>query len=159
MDIVTLSDRFEFYATDNEDIGHVGGDKKNTAYLECDVEEIQAAIKNGLKLPCVLLQTPDFDKDGDADNITEHLQCSFLVLESLKPGDRKFPTYDRCKKIADQFVNHLVQDADEFFEGALPKTSEGRIGPLTDNLYGWAVNFSLDAGYDGTLDPTKWRTL
>jgi len=159
MDIVTISDRFEFYCTDNLDINHVTGEKRNTAFLEADVEELQAAIKNGLKLPCVLLQTPEFDKDGDQDNVTEHVQCSFLVLDHLKPGDRKLPLYNSCKKIADQLINHLVQDADEFFEGAIPKTSEGKIGPLTDNIYGWGVNFAWDTGYDATLNPDKWRTI
>lgn len=157
MDILQLSARFQYYAQKHKLLKYVPGDPKKRSYFECDAEEVAAAIKTGLSLPCLLLQTPTFEKDGSVDNATEHPECSFIILDHLPNGAPKFPLYHKLKGIADQIVNHIIADAPEYFEGGLIKTSEGAFGPIGDRLFGYAVNFGFEQAYNAELDPGQWE--
>lgn len=158
MQISDLANRFGFYATDNIDLNHDPA-SATPAFLVCEIEELQAAVRNGLSLPCLLFQTPDFEKDGDGDHPVEHLEGSYIILDRVERNDSpgRLAAYDRCKRISDQLINHMIEDSDEFFDGNVVKTAEGRVGPLTDNLYGWAVNFGFAEAYNGEKDPAKWK--
>jgi hypothetical protein len=160
MTITDIVNRFIFYATDSKDVNYDPASKKPSFFL-CNVEDIQQAIKNGITFPCIILQVPVFDKEGDTDNITEHVEGSFMILKPVKNGDimGRMNVYDECKLIADQVINHMIQDAPDYFDGAQVKTAEGSVGPLVDQVYGWGVNFGFAQGYDGELDPEKWRTV
>lgn len=160
MQIATLADRFAYYAMANVDLAH-DPDSKTPAFFVCNIEEISAAIKNGISLPCMFLQVPEFEKSGLVDNAVENVECSFLVLKKNTPGDtrQRLHLFDECKAISDQIVNYMVRDADEYFEGGQVKTSEGVFGPIADNLYGWAVSFGFDQAYNAEVDETKWREI
>ena len=161
MNIAELAARFEYYAVNNKQIAHdPASDSKS--FLLCDVQDVQVSIQNGLKLPCMLMQTPDVEKDGDYDNITEHFEGSFVILDSFPAGSdaaTKIAIIDRCKAISDKVYNRMLKDADTYFDGALVKTAEGSFGPVSNVLLGWGVNFGFEQGYNGEVDNDDWADL
>ena len=158
MQISDIVNRFLFYARDNKDLLHVIGDKQNNAFMVCDMEDVGASVKNGIKFPCMLLQVPLYEKEGEIDATIEHVECSFIILNKVKLGDfaGRIQAYSDCKAIADQMIYHMIQDADTYFDGAMPKTSEGPVGPVVDSIYGWGVNFTFEQGIGTTLNDAKW---
>lgn len=161
MNIATLSSRFEFYATKHKLLKHVPGNDLERAYLQVDVQDIQVSVSTGLKFPCLFLQTPEVEKDGGMDNITEHYEGSFVVLMVCGAGQTaafKMNLLYECKQICDQVYNRMIVDSDEYFEGARIKTSEGSFGPVSD-LMGWGVNFGFEQAYNGELNAEDWEDL
>lgn len=159
MDIEEFVNRFEFYAQQNKAISHNPNDDANTAFLNFDFENIQEALRNGLKFPCLFLQTPSFSKTGASDSKFEEIESAFMVL--MPKGDLgKAQITHQCKTIADQIYNRINTDAPAFFESQITKTDEGIIGPLsTDALYGWVVTFMLDQSYDAEVKTEDWEDL
>ena len=161
MNIAELSARFEFYAAKNKSINH-DANSKLKGFLQVDVQDVQVSIKNGIKFPCLLLQTPEVEKDGGIDNITEHYEGSFVVLQQCDVNQTaafKMNLLYECKLICDQIFNRMIVDSDEYFEGAQIKTSEGSFGPIAGGVYGWGVNFGFEQGYNGELNPDDWEDL
>jgi len=162
MDIAALTARFLFFAQKHKLVRHSPDDKKETAFLLFDMENINASIKNGLKFPCVLLQTPEVVKQGEHDSTIEQYECSFMVLKPLPKSDitLKPGIVQDCKAISDQFLNRLYDDAENgLIDGGLSNTSEGIIGPIGDGLYGWGVNFMYENGYDASVHTDDWEDL
>lgn len=157
MDITQLTQLFESYATKNKALAHNAADKNNIAFLECDMEEVQSALRTGLKFPCMLVQTPEVDKEGSLDNIVEQWEGSFIILMPQTTDLTKSQCYQRAKNICDQIITAMVRDTFEYFEGGMMKTSEGKIGPVSDRLYGWGVNFGFDQGFDASFNPDNWN--
>lgn len=161
MNIAELGNRFEFYAINIKEIKHDPTAQKK-AFLLCDVQDVQVSIKNGLKFPCLLMQTPEVEKEGDTDSIIEHFEGSFVVLDAYSPrgtAAEKLAVYNDCKAIADKIYKRMIKDSDEYFEGALVRTSEGSFGPVAGELLGWGVNFGFEQGFDGETDPDDWEDL
>lgn len=160
MDIGTLAARFEHYAQINRDLAH-DPDGDEPAFLVCNLEQIAAALKNGISLPVMFLQVPEFEKSGLIDNAIENIECSFIILAPVAVGDYRgqLTAYDTCKKISDQIINYTVEDSDDYFEGGQIKTSEGAAGPIGDNMYGWGVNFGFDQAYNAQVDESKRREI
>jgi hypothetical protein len=160
MDIASLRDRFEYYARINGDLKH-DPDSATPAFLVCNLEQIAAALRNGISLPVMFLQVPEFEKSGLVDNAVENIECSFIILDKVAVGDfrAQFDAYNNCKKISDQIINYTVEDSDTYFEGGQIKTAEGAAGPLGDNLFGWGVNFGFDQAYNAQVDESKRRAV
>jgi hypothetical protein len=162
MDISTISDRFEFYAINHKSIKHNPLVKKDTAFLLVDIQDVSVSVKTGLKFPCMFLQTPEVEKDGDMDSIYEHYEGSFAILKILDAGltaAAKMHLFRDCKEIADEIYNRMLLDSDDYFEGAQIKTAEGAFGPIAGNVAGWGVNFGFQQGYDGEVNADKWEDL
>jgi len=158
MDIEEFVNRFEFYAQQNKNLRHIPNDERNTAFLNFDFEDIHAALKNGLKFPCLFLQTPSFSKAGESDSKYEEVESAFMVLMPKDNLSKAVITH-QCKTIADQIYNRINTDAPTLFGSQITKTDEGIIGPLTDGLFGWVVTFNLDQGYDAEVKATDWEDL
>lgn len=158
MNIASLVSRFEFYTRDNKLLLHVVNDPANKAFAVCDMEDIAVSVRNGLKLPCLLLQVPVTEKEGEIDSVIEHWEASFIVLAEAANGDYagRMQAYSDCKDIADQVIFQMIEDAGDFYDGALPKTSEGKVGPVVDNIYGWGVSFGFEMGIGTIPDPAQW---
>jgi hypothetical protein len=162
MDIAGLVARFLFYAQEHQDVLHDPAEKSQTAFALFDLENINEIIKNGVKFPCILLQTPEIVKQGEHDSTIEQYEFAFMVLKplpkrdlSLKPG-----IIQDCKNISDEIYNRLLLDTDNgMFDGGLTNTAEGIVGPIGDQLYGWGVNLGFDQGYNAVVDPSKWGDL
>lgn len=157
LQIADIVNRFFFYAQDSQDI-LFDPTAKLKSFMVCDMEDVAVSIRNGIKLPCVLLQVPVYEKEGDVDAAFEHVECSFIVLNKAAIGDYagRMLAYSACKQIADQFIYRMIQDADEYFDGAMPKTSEGPVGPIGDSIFGWGVNFGFQQAIGTAIDPAKW---
>lgn len=155
--ISDIVDRFTFYARDNQDL-LFDPDAKNKSFMLCEMLDVAASVINGIKFPCMLLQIPQFEKEGEVDATYEHVEGSFIILTKAKATDYagRMQAYSDCKAIADQMIYHMIQDADDYFDGAMPKTSEGAVGPIVDSLYGWGVNFGFQQAIGTELDPDKW---
>jgi hypothetical protein len=84
-----------------------------------------------------------------------------VVLDKLANGataSERMALLNRCKLIADQIYNRMLQDSDAYFDNALIKTSEGSFGPV-NNLVGWGVNFGFEQGYDAQVILSDWEDL
>jgi hypothetical protein len=158
MKITAIVNRFEFYATQNLALAY-DPEAKDKSFFVCDLEALQSALKTGIRFPAMFAQVPEFEKDGNTDSPMEHIEGSFMILKSVKVNDvaGRLQAYDDCKEIADQVLNYMIEDSGDFFDGGFLKTSEGHFGPVADSIYGWAVNYSFEQGYDGVRDPAKWR--
>jgi hypothetical protein len=158
MQIATLADRFSIYAQSNLALAYDPAAKEKSFFV-CDIEEISAALKTGIKFPCLFLQVPEFEKSGLVDNAVENVECSFIILMQVKTGDYtgRLAAYDQCKGISDQIVNYMVEDTDEYYEGGQVKTAEGKFGPISDGIYGWGVNFGFEQAYNAEVDPDQRR--
>jgi|GEM_PF-1111376 len=161
MDIAQLAERFKLYAIHSKAIKHDPTAIKK-AFLLCDIQDVQVSIQNGLKFPCMLMQTPEVEKAGENDSIIEHFEGSFVILDNLPSGstaEAKLALINNCKTIADKVYRMMLKDSDEYFEGALVKTAEGLFGPVANTLIGWGVNFGFEQGFDGESDPNDWEAF
>jgi hypothetical protein len=158
LDIATIVSRFQFYARDNQDI-KFDPSAKNKSFMLCDMQDVADALKTGIQFPCLFLQTPTFDKEGGVDQSFEHVSGSFTVMIGpVKVGDYagRMQAYSDSKAICDQVIAHMIQDSDDYFDGAMPKTAEGPFGPVGDQVFGWGVNFSFEQAIGMELNPAKW---
>jgi hypothetical protein len=161
MNIADLAARFEYYAINNSLIKH-DPDSDIKAFLLCDVQDVQISVKNGIKFPCLFIQTPEVEKDGGRDSTTEHFEGSFVILATCPAGSTaafKIDLLNTCKTIADQVYNRMMLDSEEHFDSALVKTSEGAFGPVAGYVYGWGVNFGFEQGYNAEVTAADWEDL
>lgn len=160
MDLQLLESRFEFYAQNSVYLKHIPGDKFNRAFTSFDIENMHAAIENGVKFPCLFLETPSTEKEGINNNVSESYETSIMVLNQMIDGDynSKSRIVDECKAICDKIYNRMIQDAPEYFESQLSKTTEGII-TTSNNLVGWMVAFGFTVAYDAEVDANDWEDL
>ena len=160
MDIAALVDRFEHYAATNKELRHVKDSERNQAFYHIDLEDYQQALSWNAKPMGLLLQTPEVEKDGIYDNVTEAYDFTFVVLNH-RPRVAKAVLVNEAKIVADKIFNRLMRDAsnDEDTYGMLEGTAEGIFGPVSDGVYGWAVAVTVTAPYDGEVNPADWTDL
>lgn len=158
MQITPLKDRFEFYATNLKEIGHNPLQIKEKAFFHVDLEEIQQALSEGIKFPSLYLQTPEVEKSGVYDNMSEIFDFTFVVM--MKGTADKTALFDQAKLISDKIINRLMYDvAIDLLPGVISGTNEGKFGPVGDGLYGWAVSCSVSDGYNAEINPNDWEDL
>ena len=160
MDLLALLNRFEYYTIQNKSLRHNPAIKEDTAFVNFDWEELAAAVETAVKFPCLFLQTPDIEKDGqDQDNLTETYEVTFMVLDHLADGDyaNKPTLLQNCKTITDSIYNRMQQDAGEIFDSEISKTQEGAM--KASGLIGWSVTLAFTQGYNRTVDNTQWLDL
>jgi len=158
MQITPLKDRFEFYAKNLKEIGHNSSQIKEKAFFHVDLEEIQQALSEGIKFPALYLQTPEVEKSGVYDNMSEIFDFTFVVM--MKGTADKTALYDQAKMISDKIINRLMHDVNtEVLPGVISGTNEGKFGPVGDCLYGWAVSCSVSDGYNAEVNSIDWEDL
>lgn len=155
MEIQAIVDRFELYAVKLKELNHNPEDFRERAFFQLDFEDLQTAIKEGCKFPLMLFLTPDVDKTGGIDNISESWEGSFIILD--KKVSTKSVCVSFCKTIADKVYNKMLADVDGFFGCDSLEASGGAIGPTADQLYGWVVQFGFSKAYDGEVNPNDWE--
>lgn len=160
MDLQLLETRFEFYAQQSVFLKHIPGDKFNRAFTSFDIENMHAAIENGVKFPCLFLEIPSTEKEGLNDSVSENYETSYMVLKEMKDGDyeNKAAIVNECKNICDSIYNRILNDAPEYFESQLSKTTEG-IMTTSNNLVGWMVAFAFTVSYNAELNINDWEDL
>jgi len=155
--ISSLVDRFEHYAVNLKEIKHVKGDKKKS-FMHLDLETLQQALTSGIKFPALFLQTPDVEKAGSYDNMSEQFDFTYVIV--MKLGTTKAKLIDDTKQISDKIFNRTLQDAQlGILPSVTPGSSEGLFGPVGDGLYGWAKSMAIATGYDGQVVDTDWEDL
>lgn len=160
MKIEDLNARFELYAKTHKSILHDPLNKKEHAFKRFTMASLISANRNGLKFPCLFLKTPEVEKDGDHDSIIENYDISFFVVVPVAKNDfeAEAKAYDDCKVICDDIWKAVLKDTDSgIFDGLQIGTSEGEIGPVIDNCFGWGVVFTVQKGFDAEYDPEKWE--
>lgn len=159
MKVSDLVTRFEYYAQHNKNLLHLADSGTDIAFVHLEAEELQQVVKSGLKFPCLLLQTPEVEKSGAYDSITEDFAFTYVVIMPL--GDyRKDQVIDRCKAISDQIFNRMFADVQANILPSLTSgTNEGIVGPMVDKLYGWGKSLSAIDGYDGRVDKGQWDDM
>lgn len=159
MKIKELISRFEFYAQNHKLIKHDPSNSRDKAFELFDMEGLVASNRTGLKYPALFLKTPEVQKDGDPDNLVEGYDTSFFVVLPVALNDilGKADAYDRCKSICDDIYSRILQD--DFFDGLEVGTSEGEIGPVADNCYGWGMTFTIQNGFDAEVKQDSWEDL
>lgn len=159
MNLITLLNRFEFYATQNKSLRHNANIKEQRAYVNFDWEELAAAVETSVKFPCLFLQTPEVEKEGTQDTLTENFELTFMVFDFLADGDfkNKGNILQSCKNIADAIYNRMQMDAPELYDSEISKTQEGTI--KASGLIGWSVTLGFTHGYDGSVNTTQWLDL
>lgn len=159
MKIADLKERFQFYAENHIDIRHNTAVRSQHSFFHLEGEEVQAAVNAGIKFPCLLLQTPEVEKGGDRDSMSETMEFTFVVLKN-KGNLTKAEILDLCKGISDEIFNLVISDfATEVLPGTLAGSNEGIVGPMADGLYGWGVSVNLTDAYDAQVNPNKWLHL
>jgi len=159
MKITELVSRFEFYAQNHSLIKHDPENKKEKAFELFDMESLVVSNRTGLKYPALFFKTPEVQKDGDPDNVVEGYDTSFFVLLPVAQNDfrGKAAAFDHCKSICDDIFSRILQD--DFFDGIEVGTSEGEIGPVIDNCYGWGITFTIQKGFDAEVKANVWEDL
>jgi hypothetical protein len=159
MRISELVERFTYYATKHKQLLHVEGSADDIAFLHLEVEELQFTIKNGIKFPCLVLQTPAVEKSSIYDSLSEDFSFTFIVVKPLGEA-HKSQIIDECKTISDQVYNRIMKDCTSGIIPSLqPGTSEGIVGPMTDQLYGWGISLSILDGYDASVEGYHWNDI
>lgn len=163
MDLVSLQNRFEFYAQKSKAIAHIPNDKVNRAFITFDMENMAIALATGLKFPCLFLEIPSTEKEGLNDNVFENIESTFMVLKRFKDGDAlaKTTITQECKTICDKIYNRILADASDFYESQLTKTSEGIVtaSATSGNLIGWMVAFGFTNAYNAEVNANDWEDL
>jgi len=155
----TIVDRFRFYAEMHKALRHDDSDKKKHAFFHIDVQEFQQSAPSGISKACLWLQTPEVEKTGAYDGMSEGFDFTFVVLVP-KGNKNKVQMIRECKAISDQIVNMIMADVEVgLLPSFVPGTNEGIVGPIIDQLYGWGVSMGIEDGYDGTVDPQQWLHL
>jgi hypothetical protein len=159
--ISSLIDLFRGYATHLKELRHNESSFKERCFFNLDFEELQNATREGCKYPLMLFQTPDTNKNGGVDNISESWEGSYIILDQLRTNkaDAKAEAINTCKLISDKILRRMVADAPEFFDGGLIQTTEGIAGPTSSKLYGWVVTFTFDKAFDGEVNAEDWEDL
>ena len=159
MKIADLVSRFKFYAQNHVDLRHVESDKRKQSFFHLEGEELQLGVQQGIKLPCLLLQTPETDKTGGFDQLQETTSFTYVVLKSLDKLS-KAQVLDDCKSVSDDILSLFAQDfVTEVFEGSLVSTSEGMAGPFPNKLYGWGVSMVIEDAFNAEVNINKWLHL
>lgn len=157
--IKRLVDRFEHYAKNLNEIKHNPAVRKETRFFHVDLENLQDALTNGASFPGLYLQTPEIDKNGAYDNMSEQFAFTFVVVMPLKNGN-KGQLIDTCKKITDKIINRLMLDVTrEIIPGVIAGTNEGIFGPVGDGLYGWGVSIAIADAYNAEVNTADWEDL
>lgn len=159
MKITELVSRFEFYAQNHKLIKHDPLNNKDKAFELFDMEGLMISNRTGLKFPALFLKTPEVQKGGDPDNVVEGYDTSFFIVLPVAKNDipGKADVYDRCKSICDDIFSRILQD--DFFDGLEVGTSEGEIGPVADNCFGWGITFTVQIGFDAEVKEDVWEDL
>lgn len=155
--ITGLIDLFRGYATQLKDLRHNEASYKERCFFNFDFEELQNATREGCKYPLMLFQTPDSNKNGGVDNISESWEGSYIILDQVRTT--KADAINTCKLISDKILRRMVADAPRFFDGGLIQTTEGIAGPTSSKLYGWVVTFTFDKAFDGEVNAEDWEDL
>lgn len=156
--IAALVARFEHYAKNHKSIKHDPAVRRQNRFFHLDLENLQEALTNGANFPALFLQTPDVEKNGAYDNMSEHYDFTFIVVDVKKLD--KANLFDAAKTISDAIYNRLLADvANEVIPGMVAGTTEGMFGPVGDGLYGWAVSCSISNAYSAELSLSDWGDL
>ncbi|MGY4385634.1 hypothetical protein ACVWYN_002680 [Pedobacter sp. UYP24] len=155
MKLAALIARFRFYAEMHKAIRHDPNSIKKS-FLHIEVQDLVKAAQSGLKLPALLIQTPEVEKTGSYDDVSEDWGFTFIIYQKLGKRD-KSELIDECKDICDDIINMVALDVQaEILPSLVPGTNEGLFGPVVDDLYGWGVSLSVAESYDGEVNPAKW---
>jgi hypothetical protein len=148
MKIAELIERFQFYAQNHKAIRH-----------DVEVSDLVKAAQSGLQLPALLIQTPEVEKSGSYDGLSEDWGFTYVIF--LKLGElSKSQLIDQCKEISDDIINMVMHDIElGLLPSMVPGSNEGIIGPVVDNIFGWGKSLSMVDGYDGEVNPDKWLHL
>lgn len=156
--ISDLVERFEFYATNLKAIKHDPTKPTTNRFVHFDLENLSEALTTGLSFPALMVQTPEAEKSGNNDNLSEAHEFTFIVIfpkESIKSM-----ALSKAKRVTDAIFNRLLLDVlNEIIPGTIQGTSEGIFGPTADQMYGWAVNIAIADGYNGEVDPNDWEDI
>jgi hypothetical protein len=159
MNIEELVNRFRHYATTHKDLRHDPSNRLSIAFIHLDIEELQIQLKDGMKFPALLLQTPDTSKSGNYDSRSENMNFTYLVINHDDRKD-KATLISEAKTIADAIFNRLSVDAaqEEEIYGVIEGTDEGMFGPH-QGMWGWAVSVSLESPVDAEVKAQDWLDL
>lgn len=159
MRIEDLIDKFEHYAKTLKSVKHDPSDRMQCAFLHLDMEDLDDSLINGLKFPAIVIQSPEFSKGGNYDNLSEAISFTFLVLKSGSDTS-KLLKITESKAIADLLYSRLLIDVntDEKLYGTIIGTDEGVWGPK-GNIWGWGVSCEISAPFSGELKPEDWMDL
>jgi hypothetical protein len=158
MKIAELIERFQFYAQNHKAIRHDPNGKRSS-FLHVEVSDLVKAAQSGLQLPALLIQTPEVEKSGSYDGLSEDWGFTYVIF--LKLGElSKSQLIDQCKEISDDIINMVMHDIElGLLPSMVPGSNEGIIGPVVDNIFGWGKSLSMVDGYDGEVNPDKWLHL
>jgi len=158
MKIAVLVSRFQFYAEMHKAIRH-DPSSKTPAFLHLEIQDLAHATQRGLKMPALLIQTPEVEKSGAYDNMSEDWGFTFVIYQKL--GKRnKAELVDECKEICDDIITMVMADIEqEILPSLAPGTNEGLFGPIVDDIYGWGISLSIVDAFNGELNPEKWLHL
>lgn len=159
MDLLSLINRFSYYAQKHKTLIHNPAVKADTAFIKYDWDDLNAAVENAVKFPCLFLETPAIEKDGNQDNVHETYEITFMVLDKYDDGDfdAKTVLLQKCKTITDDIYCRMQADAPEFFESEMSKTQEGSIAKI--GLTGWVVTLSFTISINASVNAAKWGDL
>lgn len=157
--IAQLVARFEYYAKNLKEIKHTNLVARENRFFHVDLESLQDALTNGASFPAIYLQTPEVDKSGAYDNMSEQYAFTFVVVDQLHKIT-KAELLERCKKITDKILNRLMLDVStEIIPGIIDGSNEGIFGPAGDGLYGWGVSISISEAYNAEVINKDWEDL
>lgn len=157
--IAKLVERFLYYAVNLKEIKHNPEVRRENRFFHVDLENLQDALTNGASFPAIYLQTPEVDKAGAYDNMSEQYSFTF-VLVMQKHKQTKAELMDACKKITDKILNRLMLDvANQIIPGIIDGSNEGLFGPVGDELFGWGVSVAISNAYDAEVTVTDWEDL
>ncbi|SDG68252.1 hypothetical protein SAMN05421827_109146 [Pedobacter terrae] len=155
MEIQAIVDRFELYAQKLKDLDHDPENFRERSFFQLDFEDLQTAIKEGCKFPLMLFLTPDIDKSGGMDNLSESWEGSYIILD--KKVTTKAACLNKCKLISDKVFNKMLAEVEDFYQCDSLEAGGGGIGPTTDQLYGWVVQFGFSKPYNGEVNANDWE--
>lgn len=158
MKIAVLVSRFQFYAEMHKAIRH-DPSSKTPSFLHLEIQDLVHASLSGLKMPALLIQTPEVEKSGIYDGMSEDWGFTYVIYRKL--GKRKkAELVDECKDISDDILTMVMADVElEILPSLAPGTNEGLFGPIVDDIYGWGTSLSVVDSFNGEVDPEKWLHL
>lgn len=155
---------FRDIATRLSDLGHCQTAPRFWLNSDTDsLSEIENAVRTNLKLPCLVLDAPEFSVPVGTDNVRERLTGAFSILCKYEQGSTASLTAARRKarQTANKIRNYLIRDAAPCQQSIANPNSlyrrgvyfyEDITGDYTRVVKGVAVGFFYEIKWEHPVD-------
>lgn len=94
------------------------------------LSEIKTAVRNKLKLPCLIIDALEYDIPVGNDNVREIVTGLFLVLVKFEQGDTKslMNARNQARNIANKIRNYMILDVNPSPQAVMNENSLFRQG-------------------------------